>query len=324
MTRSQPTPPTGPRQDGHLGPGPVLVLLLLSCLWGFNLAAIKIGARGMAPVFMAGFRSLVAALCLITWMRLRRVPLFPTRDLLWRGVVAGALFGIEFGCIYLGLKYTYASRGYVLLYTQPFFTALGAHFFLTGDRLDLRRSAGLLLAFAGVAVLFAKDWGAVTIRTLPGDFLLLLAGALWGATNLYIKHSLAPRVVPLQTLLYQLLFSAPILFLFSALMEDQVWFGATWEVVLALFYQCIVVAFLSYLVWFELIHRYRVSQVAAFTFFTPVFGAFLSGALILGEPITMGVIMALALVTGGTFLVNRPARTSGQGPPASRYRWWHS
>ena len=194
--------------------------------------------------------------------------------------------------------------------TQPFFTVLGAHLFLRGDRLTRVRVAGLALAFTGVVVLFAKDWGEITYRTLPGDLLLLAAAVLWAATIVFIKRFLAGRVVALQTLFYQLAFSAPLLFLFSLLMEDEVWRGGSWPVAVALFYQCIVVAFLSYLAWFQLIHRYPVGRVAAFTFFTPVFGAFLSGALILGEPLTFGVIAALVLVTAGMFLVNRPARAN--------------
>jgi len=286
----------------------VALLLLLCGLWGANMAAIKVGSRGMAPMFLAGFRSMVASLCLLVWMRLRGIRVFPSRALFLHGLAAGLLFGVEFGCIYLGLTFTTASRGYVLLYTQPFFVALGAHFFLAGDRLDLGRSVGLVLAFAGVAVLFARGWGETSLTTLPGDLLLLLGGALWGATTLYIKRFLAGRAVPLQTLFYQLAFSAPLLFLFSLALEDRVWFGFSPAVGVALFYQCIVVAFLSYLLWFELIHRYPVSLLAAFTFFTPVFGALISGVLILGEPLTAGIVLSLSLVTAGMFLVNRPAR----------------
>ncbi len=74
-------------------------------------------------------------------------------------------------------------------------------------------------------------------------------------------------------------------------------------------YQSIFVAFLSYLVWFELIHRYPVSLLHAFTFFTPVFGTFISGVLILGEAVTASLVLALSLVSMGMVLVNRqPAR----------------
>ena len=71
------------------------------------------------------------------------------------------------------------------------------------------------------------------------------------------------------------------------------------------FYQCIIIAFISYLIWFELIHRYPVSLLHAFSFFTPVFGVLLSGALILGEAISLNLVGALILVSIGTILVNR-------------------
>jgi drug/metabolite transporter (DMT)-like permease len=290
----------------------VLILLLLCALWGGNLAAIKIGARGMSPVAMAALRSLVAAACLYVWMRVRGVPVAPDRRTLAHGIAVGLLFGVEFSCIYTGLRFTLASRGYVFLYTQPFFTALGAHFLLRGDRLTPVRVAGLLLAFIGVAVLFADDWGETTARTLPGDLLLLLGGFLWAATNLYLKRFLVHRAVALQTLFYQLAFSVPLLVGLSLVLEDRVWLGGTGAVYAALFYQCIVVAFLSYLVWFELIHRHPVSRVAAFTFFTPVFGALLSGVAILGEPLAAGMVLSLVLVSTGMVLVNRPGRPGGE------------
>ena len=296
-----------PRVTHRLPLGPILVLLVLSLVWGVNMAAIKIAARGLSPLFMAGMRSAVASLCLWVWMRFAGVSLFPDRRLLIHGLVVGCMFGAEFGAIYLGLKHTFASRAYAFLYTQPFFTALGAHFFLQGDPMNRRKAVGLLLAFAGVATLFAKDWGEVTLRTLPGDLLLLAAGALWGTTTLYIKRFLSGRAVTLQILFYQLVFSAPLLLLLSLGLEDRAWYGFSWPVGVALAYQCFIVAFLSYLVWFELIHRYPVSLLAGFTFFTPVFGVFVSGALILKEPLTAGVFLALGLVSAGMILVNRPS-----------------
>jgi drug/metabolite transporter (DMT)-like permease len=139
----------------------------------------------------------------------------------------------------------------------------------------------------------------------------LTAGALWGATTVYIKKYLAHRTLPLQTLFYQVFFSAPLLLAMSSLVEDKVVSGFDWLTVFSVFYQCIVVASVSFIFWFELIHRYPVSLLHAFTFFTPVFGVFLSGALILGEVITVRLIVALILVGIGMVLVNRkPMRQS--------------
>jgi drug/metabolite transporter (DMT)-like permease len=283
----------------------IATLLVLALIWGANMAVIKIGARELPPLFMAGLRSLVASACLYIWIKAKRLTLFPSTKVLLHGIVVGLLFGSEFGFIYVGLEYTLASRTYVLVYTAPFFVAVGAHFFLESDRLNRWKAAGLILAFAGVVILFMKDVGSFFLSALPGDLMILAAGALWGATTVYIKKYLSHHTVPLQTLFYQVFFSAPPLFLMSILLEDPIVLSLSLAAGFSVFYQCIIVAFLSYLVWFELIHRHPVSLLHAFTFFTPVFGVFLSGALILGEIISPSLVVALTLVSLGMILVNR-------------------
>ena len=288
---------------------PVVALLILALIWGANMAIIKIGARELAPLFMAGLRSLVASACLYIWMKAKGVTLFPSKRILVHGIVVGLLFGWEFGFIYVGLGYTLASRTYILVYSSPFFVALGAHFFLEGDRLNPWKAGGLILAFAGVVALFMKDLGSFSLSALPGDLMALAGGALWGSTTVYVKKYLSHRTVPLQTLFYQVLFSAPLLLFMSVVLEDTIVSSFSLAAGFSVFYQCIIVAFLSYLVWFKLIHRYPVSLLHGFSFFTPVFGVFLSGALILGEVVSPSLIVAMALVSLGTVLVNRRPRT---------------
>jgi drug/metabolite transporter (DMT)-like permease len=78
-------------------------------------------------------------------------------------------------------------------------------------------------------------------------------------------------------------------------------------VVGSIVYQGIIVAFVSYLAWFWLIQAYPVSNVSAFTFFTPIFGILLGGVL-LREPLTVKLLIGGAFVAGGMLLVNWPAR----------------
>ena len=289
---------------------PITLLLLITMIWGSNMAFVKIASQEMAPIFMAGLRSVVASLCLYIWMKIRKIEIFPSAVILLHGIVAGILFGSEFGLIFVGLEYTLASRGYVLLYIAPFFAALGAHFFLVGDRLNIWKSAGLLSAFCGVVVLFMKDVGSFSFEALPGDVLFLIAGAMWGATTVYIKKYLVHHTEPIQILFYQLLFSAPFLLIFSIILEDSVIWSVSAILAFSLFYQCIIVAFLSYLVWFVLVSRHPVSLMHAFSFFTPVFGVIFSGILILGETVDPNLVMALILVSLGMVLVNYQPKTS--------------
>ena len=287
---------------------PIAALMLLALIWGANMAFIKFAAREMAPLFMVGLRSAVASMVVLLWMKARGLQIFPSWIVVGHGIVVGVLFAAEFALIYVGLQRTLASRTYILVYTAPFFVALGAHFFLQGDRLNVWKMIGLIIAFAGVTLLFTRGFGTLTVRTLPGDLMALVAGALWGATTLYIKRFLVHRTTPLQTMFYQLFFSIPMLIGLSLLVEKPLISGFSPLTAVSLFYQCIVVASASFILWFELIHRYPVSLLHAFTFFVPVFGVFISGALMLGETITVRLTVALCLVSAGMVLVNyRPA-----------------
>lgn len=71
-------------------------------------------------------------------------------------------------------------------------------------------------------------------------------------------------------------------------------------------YQSVIVAFISYIAWFSMIHRYPVSRLAAFTFLTPLFRVLLGG-LLLGESITILLCIGLGFVVTGIYLVNRPS-----------------
>ena len=71
-----------------------------------------------------------------------------------------------------------------------------------------------------------------------------------------------------------------------------------------MFYQSVIVTFASYLLWFWLLTRYPATRVQSFVFLTPISGLLFAAAL-LGEPITLRLVLALVGVMLGITLVNR-------------------
>jgi len=280
----------------------VILLALLCMAWGFNAVAMKVSNAGIAPIFCAGIRSVIAVVGLAIWMRINRIPLFTGR--LLDGVMAGVLFGFEFAVLFSSLIYTTVSSAWILLYTTPFFHAAGAHYFLTGDRITLQKAIGLVLAFFGIILLLSKHLGLPSLTGLLGDMLALAAAVLWAMTTIYIKRRLVGKVSHHHTLFYQTVFSIPILFLLSALFGETPVHHVDALIISSVLFQGIVIAFVSYLVWFYLVHAYPVSRLSSFTFLTPVF-ATLSGALFLQEPLTLRLTLSLALVSLGIYVVNR-------------------
>lgn len=284
------------------------ILVTLCFLWGLSQVSIKYANRGVSPIFQAAVRSIAASLLVALWARGRGLPLIHRDRTLLHGLAIGLLFGTEFVCIYLSLSFTTASHAAVLLYTAPFFVALGAHWFLPHEPLTGRKVSGLALAFLGVVVTLQESLGRPTGLQILGDLLSLLGGGLWAATSLYLKGIVRTRMTPCQMLFYQLGFSAVQLSLMSRLLEPQPIRDLSPLVLASLAYQGIVVAFASYLIWFWLIQVYPVSNLSAFTFCTPIFGVLLAG-LLLHEPITLSLLTGAGLVAGGMILVNWPEKS---------------
>jgi drug/metabolite transporter (DMT)-like permease len=281
----------------------VFILIIVTLLWGFNYPAIKYSNQGVSPVFASTLRSIIASICGLIYCVRKGEKLFHTDVMLLHGVIVGLLFGVEFACIYIGLLHTDAARSVLFVYLSPFVVAIGAHLFLKGDRLTFLKVLGLVLAFTGILVVFGGRPKTAKTTMFLGDILQITAGVLWGATTLYIKKFMTNRVEPIHTFLYQLFFSIPILLMVSIILEPKWIYKIDPLVVASLFYQSVIIAFVTYFIWFKLIHKYSVSRLSAFTFFTPIFGV-VFGIFLLHEELTVSLLIGLPMVSMGIFLVN--------------------
>lgn len=295
----------GPRDIDTLA---VVVLLVCCVAWGLHQVAIKEALKAIPPLMQAGLRSALSAVILLAYALIRGVRLFDRDRTFWPGMLAGVLFAFEFVFLYVGLAYTTASRGVVFLYCAPFVVALGSHFLVAGDRLSVPKTMGLLAAFAGVVLAMGESaWAPARQSTVLGDVLVFLGAVLWGLTTLLVRVTPLRHTAPEKALLYQLVVSAILLPIGSLAWGEPAIGTITPGVAMGFAYSAIVIAFGTYLAWFWLVTTYPPSKVSAFTFLAPVFGV-IFGVILLGEPLTVTLVAALALVALGIYLVNRPQK----------------
>ena len=185
--------------------------------------------------------------------------------------------------------------------------AVGAHFLVSGDRLTPRKLAGLALALVGVYLTFWSP-GAAGPEMDWGNLMEIAAALCFSAIALYTKWlNNREKLNPFQTLFPMMLFAIPILLISSLIFEWGYPIKIYLSDLLAFGYQSLVVQFLSYILWFWLICRFPVSQVASFTFLVPLVGVILSSTF-LGEPTPPILWLGLALVAAGIVVVNWPKR----------------
>jgi drug/metabolite transporter (DMT)-like permease len=286
-----------------IDPAAAVLLVFLCAVWGGGQVAIKVGNQGVSPLWHAAIRSGGAALLLWAWSAARGIRLLGGDGAPAHGALIAALFALEFACIYWGLVFTTAARAVLFIYVSPFVVALGAHFVLPGERLTGTKALGLAAAFGGLALAFADGLRLPTWRELGGDLLALAGAICWGVTTLVIKAR-QPPIGAHRTLFYQLAGSALLLAALAGLSGEPGVTRLTGPVVAAVLYQTVVIAFASYLAWFWMLTRYPASHMHAYTFWTPLFGL-LAGWLILAEPVTPLLVLAMAGVAVGIYLVHR-------------------
>lgn len=288
----------------HLDTRATSILVACCAFWGLQQILIKTTVVEVPPLWQATLRMTGAVGLLWLWCRWRRVPLFERDGTLWGGLLAGALFAGEFVCIYLGLQHTTASRLTVFLYTAPFVVALLLPRLVPAERLRGLQWLGLAIAFAGVVVAFSESFGHASSSQLKGDALALLAGVLWGLTTLAIRSTSLATASAEKTLFYQIAVTAVVSPLISAGLGERWSFAYSGYAWFSIGLQTFIGAFASYLAWMWLLRHYPATRVSSFTFLTPLF-ALAFGVVLLSEPLTLQLVLALSGVAVGIMLVNR-------------------
>jgi drug/metabolite transporter (DMT)-like permease len=290
---------------------------VLSTAFGANAVAIKMSLLGLGPFTAAGLRLAMASLVIILWAGAAGRTLQVDRKQIQPLVILTFLTLLQLSLLYLGISRTNASRASLIVNLDPFFILLLAHFFISGDRITVRKFLGILIAFSGVALVFLpKEGVSENLRT--GDVITLLSTVVWSSRTVYLK-----RVIhsfhPFHTVFYPMIFSVPFLFLGGWLLDKPQIGQADWTVLAALLYQ-VGVASLGWVAWYSLLQKHGAVALHSFMFISPIAGVLLGG-VILGEPLTRNLLVALVLIICGILTVQsrkrQPPEVSGPGDSES-------
>lgn len=282
----------------------IVIALLIHVLWGGNPVAVKFSLLVFPPLWTAFFRFAIAIVCVGIWAKLSGIPIWPARHE-WRPLMLiGVLFTVQIASMNFGFDLTTGSMGAVLIATNPIFAALFAHFLLAGDKLTVVKGFGLLVAFAGTALVLMRGLGDLQVaHSVWGNVILLMSACLLGG-RLIVSAKVLQRIDGVRVVLWQMILSLPLFALGGTLFESIRWDAIAWEPLAGLAYQGVVVAGLGFTVSFYLMKRYTPSVIVSFNFVSPIAGVLLS-AWLLGDVITGHLWVGLLLVAMGLFLITR-------------------
>lgn len=277
-------------------PWPHLVLAVaVMAVWGTNFVVIKIALEHLPPLLLATLRFLFVFLPLAFFLKRPEVK--------WSNLAAyGVLIGAgQFGLLFLAMKGDITpGLASLIVQTQIFFT-IAMSMRLSGEQVRGYQIAALVIATAGLGLIFARSDGGATPL---GIGLVLLAAASWSGGNMVAKAG-APANM-LAYVVWAGLFSVPPLFVLSLMFEGWPAMAAgvhdadagTWAAVL---WQSVGNTMFGYAAWGWLLARHPASIVTPMALLVPVFGM-ASSAIILGEPMPGWKLIATALVMTGLAL----------------------
>jgi len=279
--------------------------LLLSALWGANPVAIKLGLTDVAPLQMALLRFTVSALAIFAFAMAsgRRDVLVIQRGEARPIWSLGLLFVLQIALMNLGLERTTAAHGVIVLNSYAIHTVVFAHFMIPGDQLTPRKLTGVLVAYSGVIILFARGF-TTSSGTLPGDLVVALSAVLLGERIVYIAKTVR-RVDPVRLMLYQSIIGSIGFFLISFTLEAGR--PTRWKttLILSIFFQGVVIGGFNFVVNAWLLNIYRPSALATVALTTPIWGVLIAAA-IGGEALAPATILSTLLVVAGIALSMQP------------------
>jgi drug/metabolite transporter (DMT)-like permease len=279
--------------------------VFLCIIFGSNAVAIKLAFAGVGVFTSAAIRFSIAALAIFLWTRVTGQTIGLKKGQLHQVLILAALFAIQLSMFYFGLSKSNASRGTLIVNLLPFWVLFLAHFFIPGDRITKRKFLGILLGFGGVAFMFAEKTG-VTAGFRVGDLIILTATTIWACSVIYLKRIIG-SFNPFQVTFYSMVFSVPIFFIEALLWDRPMIFKLNLQIIGAVLYQSLITAAFGFVAWNTLLQKYGAVALHSFIFIMPIAGVALGG-LVMGDPITLKILIALVLIVVGILVVHLKPR----------------
>jgi drug/metabolite transporter (DMT)-like permease len=291
--------------------GIISIAIFCSFLWGSAFPILKISNvelqmpenSPIAQMVFAGIRFLLAGLIILIYLFMtNRKRLYVKRSqvpvLILLGFLQTAVYYFFF---YNGLAKVSGMQGSILSSSETFLTVFLAHFFYKNDRLDWKKTIGILAGLAGIMM---ANWGQDFQFGFQwtGEGYMIMSGIISAFATILAKE-LAVDIHPFTLTGWQLTIGSLLLLIIGLPQYNENMITFTpfgWGLLI----YAAVISSASFALWYSLLKYNKAGEISIYKFLIPVFGAFLSALLVPGETLNLFIIAALALVAIGILSVN--------------------
>jgi drug/metabolite transporter (DMT)-like permease len=286
------------------------MLIALASVWGGSFFFNAVAVRELPVFTVVVSRVVMAALILLAILKLKGERM-PTDGRVWRAFFGMGLLNnaIPFSLIVWGQQHIASSVASILNASTPLFTVIFAHLLTSDEKMTSGKLSGVVIGFAGVAVMIGFD----ALRELGTNVvaqLLCLAGAVsYALAGIYGRRFRTMGVTPMATATGQVIASSALLIPLM-LAIDRPWTLDTPSMAAAgalIGVAAISTAF-AYVLYFQILSTAGATNLLLVTFLIPV-GAIIIGVLFLNESLLPKHVAGMALIGIGLAAIDgRPWR----------------
>jgi drug/metabolite transporter (DMT)-like permease len=293
----------------------LLAYLIVCIAWGSTYIAIRVAVQSLPPFVMAGTRFLIAGAILAAWVFWKGLP-WPDGV---RGIAHVAACGVLFfllgnGLVVWALQFMPSGTASIFVVAVGIWTAVFDALVPGGPgRITPRVGVGLLMAFAGSVLLVGTSVTQLLHADLRGPIALTVASMAWAMGTVLMKRRPSPANPFANATVQMIGGGATLLFAGLLMGEAATSVAPTREGIAAFVYLILFGSLAGFGAYAYALHYMSPTAMGTYAYVNPVVAVIL-GRLLLDEPISVRVILAMALMIGAAVLVqfgDRLARASG-------------
>ncbi|MGH8807592.1 MAG: DMT family transporter, partial [Noviherbaspirillum sp.] len=277
----------------------LLRLLLLGAIWGTSFMLMRIASPALGPLLTTFLRALLGGVALYLFARSRGI------DFAWRSnartyLIIG-LFNTAIPFALFAWSALHIPSAYMATMNSlaPIFTGLFG-FLLLAERLTAARMAACVLGLSGVAVLVGVGPTTVTPLVVLGVLAGMGAATCYGFAATYTRMN-ASGIPSLAAATGSQLLASLALLPLAMTDVPHALASATASSLVAVTILGVLCTGLAYALFFHLIATEGASKAITVTFLVPA-TASIWAWLFLGEPVTAGTVIGIAIVLCATAL----------------------
>lgn len=231
----------------------IFFYILTVMIWGSTWIGIKLQLGIVDPMVSVGYRFALAALLLLLWCRLRKLPMrFTRRDHLFIALQGTFLFCLNYLLFYLAELHLTSGLAAVIFSTILLMNMINGAIFLKSP-LDLRVIGGGTLGLLGIILVFLPEVTSLSLNSsnMRGILLCVLATYLASLGNILSARNQKHHLPVVQTNGFGMLYGALIMLLMAFLTGKKFQIAQSFEYLGSLVYLSIfgsIIAFGCYLV----------------------------------------------------------------------------